>query len=628
MTLITTNASVRRFASLALAVLACETLLPGAAFAQQQGGRGGQPGQAAPGQDGGNGGNGGGRGGRGQDGGNGGGRGQGQGGNNGGGRGGMGGMFRGGMGRMGIQNQLRDAFEPDFVRRDVPLFKEQLTMDEAQMAVVEQLMRDYEDAFEPAREEITNQMQDIGRQMMAPMMSPDMQEKWRGAMDEARQQMEQMAQEKGAELTPEERQQFFRQQMEKLGESVQKEMKQSGAFDQMRASLGTMVTDFNKWQETKSRLRKTFVDGLQASLSDPQQKKWPAFERFLAREKTLARGTLSGESVNLFVVLDEAGLSKETFAKLQSIMDEYELQLDGALKSRNDFLAANQPKYLQAIQAGDETAAKRFAERSLELREKVREVNDRYREAICAELSPEDAARVRSAALASGFERVYGSNRVQRAFEAAMKLEGVEASVMDAIKSLSAQYLSEVSPMNDRIAQAIRKEEPARQTEEMTRVVGFLSGDVPMSQMFRPRGNDQGESSELFDKRTEMNDTYMERLEKLLTPEQWEGIPKGRDGGNRGGGPGGMFGGGPIKLSDMPEQAQERMKRFDKNNDGTIDDTERQAMIEEFRQNGGMGFGGGGAGGGGGGQGGGNGGNGGGRGGRGGRGQGGGQSQN
>jgi hypothetical protein len=32
------------------------------------------------------------------------------------------------------------------------------------------------------------------------------------------------------------------------------------------------------------------------------------------------------------------------------------------------------------------------------------------------------------------------------------------------------------------------------------------------------------------------------------------------------------------------------MKQFDKNNDGTIDDTERQAMMEEFRQRGGPGM--------------------------------------
>jgi hypothetical protein len=570
------TASIRRSASLIVAaVVAAESLLSVSAFAQQGG--------APPAQGGGGGGGGG----------------QGQGGGGqGGGRGGQGGggMFRG-MGRMGIQNQIRDSFEPDFVRRDIPLFKQQLSLEDAQLAVVEQLMRDYEDAFEPAREEIMNQMQEIGRQMMAPMMGPEMQDKWRGAMDDARQQMEQMAQEKGGELTPEERQQFFRTQMEKLGEQVQKEMKASGAFDQMRGSLGTMVTDFNKWQEAKQRLRSGFIDGMQASLTDPQMKKWPAFDRFLVREKTLPRGTISGESVNLFIVLDESGLSKETFAKLQSIMDEYELQLDAALKARNDFLASNEGKYLQSIQTGDADAAKRFATRSLDLREKVREVNDRYREAICAELSPEDASRVRTAALALAFDRVYAQNRVQRAFEAAMKLEGVEATVMESIKALDTQYLSEVSPLNDRIAQALRKEEPVSQTEEMTRIVGFMSGDVPMSQMFRPRGgpgNGRGESGELFDKRTETNDTYMERLEKLLTPEQFESLPKGRENNGRGGWGGMMGGNGPIKLSDLPQQAQDRMKQFDKNNDGTIDEKERAAMSEAFR--GGMGGGGGGRG--------------------------------
>ena len=592
MNLFIRSSSLRRTASLAvIAVVAAESLLSVSAHAQQGGPPQGQ-GQGQGGQ--------GGRGGQG-----------GQGGQGGrGGQGGGGGMMRG-MGRMGIQNQIRDAFEPDFARRDIPLFKEQLTLEDAQMAVAEQLMRDYEDAFEPARDEVMNSMQEIGRQMMAPMMAPEMQEKWRGAMDEARQQMEQMAQEKGAELTPEERQQFFRTQMDKLGEQVQKEMKASGAFDQMRASLGTMVTDFNKWQETKSRLRKSFVDGLQASLSDPQAKKWPAFDRFLVREKTLSRGVMSGENVNLFIVLDEAGLSKETFAKLQTIMDDYELQLDVALKARNEFLAANEGKYLAAIQGGDAEAAKRFATRSVELREKVRDVNDRYREAICAELSPEDAARVRAAALSAAYERVYGQNRVQRAFEAALKLEGLEASVLEAINGLNTQYAAEVSPMNDRIVQALRKEEPVNQTEEITRVVGFMSGDVPMSQMFRRggggAGSGRGESQELFDKRNETNDTYMERLEKLLTPEQFESLPKGNRGGQ--GGMGGMWGNnGPIKLSDLPQQAQDRMKQYDKNNDGTIDDTERQAMMEDFRQRGGPGMMGGGGGGQGGGQGGGRGG--------------------
>jgi hypothetical protein len=376
-------------------------------------------------------------------------------------------------------------------------------------------------------------------------------------------------------------------------------MKASGAFEEMRTQVGAIVTEFNKWQATKAQLRKTFVDGIQASLSDTQTRKWPAFMRFLAREKTLPRSTMSGEGVNLFAVLDESGLSKETFEKLQPIMDEYELQLDQALTARNDFLASNESKYLESIWKGDQDAAKKFATRSIEMREKVREVNDRYREAICAQLSAEDAARVRKAALSAAYDRVYRSNPVERAFEAALQIEGLDAGVVDSLKALEQQYGTELSPLNDRIAQALRKEEPVQQTEDMVRIVGFMTGDVPMSQMFRGQGggNAQAESRKLLDDRNTMNDKYMERIKALLTPEQYESLPKQR--GDRAGMGNVFAGGGPIKLSDLPQQAQERMKEFDKNNDGTIDDTERAAMVESFRQRGfpgggGMMFGGGG----------------------------------
>jgi hypothetical protein len=233
------------------------------------------------------------------------------------------------------------------------------------------------------------------------------------------------------------------------------------------------------------------------------------------------------------------------------------------------------------------------------MREKVREVNDRYREAICAQLSAEDAARVRKAALSAAYDRVYRSNPVERAFEAALQIEGLDAGVVDSLKALEQQYGTELSPLNDRIAQALRKEEPVQQTEDMVRIVGFMTGDVPMSQMFRGQGggNAQAESRKLLDDRNTMNDKYMERIKALLTPEQYESLPKQR--GDRAGMGNVFAGGGPIKLSDLPQQAQERMKEFDKNNDGTIDDTERAAMVESFRQRGfpgggGMMFGGGG----------------------------------
>lgn len=456
------------------------------------------------------------------------------------GRGGRGGnMFgrgfgrMGGMGGAGLQNQFRAALEPDFVRRDMPLFKEQLGLEETQLAILEQLYRDYEDAFNPAREEMQQQMQDIGRQMMAPMMNSGMQQRMGEAMQKAREQMEQLAEEKGAELTQEERQQFFRAQMEKMGEEMQKDLKASGAFDEMRASLKTMVSDFNKWRETKSRLRKSMVEGMQAALKDSQRAKWPGFERYLAREKTLPQGTISGEQVNLFIVLDEAGLSKDTFKALTPLMDQYELELDEALRARNDFLAANEGKFLEAAAAGDAEAARRFVQRSMTMREKVRDVNDRYREAIMSQLPEADAGRVRTAALAAAYERFYRPTQVQRAFEAIAEMEDLDASVRDSLNALEGQYASELTSVNDRLVQATRKQEPTQQVEEVVRMVGMLSGDVSFASMMRPGQREEGEVGELMDKRRDMNDTYMERIRKLLTAEQIELLPGGGDGGRR-----------------------------------------------------------------------------------------------
>lgn len=547
-------------------------------------------------------------------------RGQAQDGQGGGRRGGGGGnMFGRGFGRMGgmggqnLMGQFRAAFEPDFMRRDLPLFKEQLELQEAQTAVLEQLYRDYEDAFNPAREEMQSAMQDLGRQMMAPMMNSGIQQRMGEAMQKAREQMEQLAAEKGEELSPEERRQFFAEQMQKMGEEVQKELKASGAFDEMRAGLKSMVTDFTKWRETKERLRVSLVDGLQASLTDAQKQKWPAFQRFIAREKTLPQGTLSGENVNLFIVLDEAGLSKEVFQTITPTMDQYELELDEALRTRNDFIAANEAKFLQAAADGDTAAAKRFVERATTLREKVRDVNDRYRETLISQLPAADGARVRKAALASAYERIYRPTRVERAFEAIAEMEGIESAIRDSLAALEQQYSTELGSVNDRLLQATRKQEPSQQTDDVVRVVGMLSGEVPFQPMMRGGGRDEGEMGELMDKRRDMDDTYMDRIKALLSAEQFESLPQGGGGGGRGGnggggggGGGGPFGGGgPITLADLPEGPRERMKEFDTNNDGTIDEAERAKMVEQFRERGFGGPGGGQGGQGGGGQGGG-----------------------
>lgn len=524
------------------------------------------------------------------------------------GRGGFGRLLGRGMGGMGniagpgLQNQFRSAMEPDFVRRDIPLFKTQLGLEAAELMVLEQLLHDYEDAFLPARQEMQDKMRDMGRQLMAPMMDAGVQERMQQSMQRAREQMEQLEAEKGAELTPEERQEFFRDQMMRAGEEIHKEMKASGMFSELRAALKPMVQDFNQWQATKARLRDALVSGVQASLSDQQKARWPAFERFLTREKTIPLGTLSGEQVNLFLVLDEAGLSRDTFQSLTPILDQYELELHEALRARNEYYKANEAKFLEAIVAGDASEASRLMQRGMALRERVRDVNDRFREAIMAQLPPADAGRVRKEALMAAYERVYQPTPVELAFRAIDEMEGLDPAVLESVHALDAQYQTELGVANDRLVQAIRKQEPAQQVEDVSRIVSLLSGDVSFASMMRPR-RDDGDVEDLFARRRTTDETYMERLRNLLSAEQFESLPRGgpgNRGGRAGGGPGGgPFGGdgGPMRLADLPEDFRNRVARFDANNDGVLDESERTAMMEEFRSQGraGRAFGGNGA---------------------------------
>ena len=87
----------------------------------------------------------------------------------------------------------------------------------------------------------------------------------------------------------------------------------------------------------------------------------------------------------------------------------------------------------------------------------------------------------------------------------------------------------------------------------------------------------------VFDERNDLGERYEERLKALLTPEQFEKLPRGR--GARGaGGPGGNFDPNAF-LDRMPEEQRKQfMEAVDKNKNGKIDEDEREGIREYMRQ--------------------------------------------
>lgn len=509
-----------------------------------------------------------------------------------GGRGGMGG-FGGRGGRMGGMGggmrDVRELMEPDFLRRDVPLFVSQLELDDTQTLVVETLMGDYESDYATASGRVTEQMAEMGRQMFSNMVTPEMRTRFEDEARSIREEIREMQDAAGGELDPEQIRNMWRERMGKLQQEIAAEQGDNGMAAQMQATMGEMFARLQEWQAKKAAMRVAFVDGLKIQLTDEQNDLWPAFERFLIREKSLPKARLSGEGLNLFLLVDEAELPEESLATLDPILDEYEVVLDQAIRRRDEVVATTSAQMYRAIQEGDTPGAMRTMERQMQARTALRDVNELYRARLVAELGDSsDAKSLNQAILESGFERIYQSTPTARAFAAALGIDGLDASVLEAVLATQAAFEAEMAARNEQLLALTKRFEPQQQLDEAERFVAAVSG-MMAGGGFNPGGFGPGPENpmrESMETRGELDRQYRDRLEALLTPEQVEQLPSTRRG--RGGAGGGQF-------AEMREQA---LQRFDKDGDGELSQEERREMMETFRQEGfpGRGQGGGGGG--------------------------------
>ncbi|MCH2162677.1 MAG: hypothetical protein MK085_12500 [Phycisphaerales bacterium] len=586
MTALALGGMLALFGDMSIDTLASQDVLSNTASAQQDGenegrGRGGRGGRGGEGRAGeGRGGPPGGmqegRGGRG---------GEGRGGR--GGRGGEGRGGRGGMGGFGGMQDVRELLEPDFMGRDLPLFAEQLQLDDGQKAIVEALIFDYEDAFSDGSQDTQGDLMDLGRQMMQSFMSGggdgggDMRTRMRDSFQNIRAEIEEIEAEDG-EMSEEDRRQFFRTRMQEVAQESMDIAQEDGSLDEARVVMNEMIDILEDWLGERTRLHDQFVSDVKVQLTDDQLVLWPAFDRFLVREKTLPRGRLSGEEINLFMVLDDAGLSDEAFMAVEPHLDEYEVRLHGVLTARNQYLMSSAPQLYKAMRDGDADAARRVLERQVNYREAVRNLNDSYGLVFAGAIeNEEERDAVLTAFREEAYDRIYRPTRAHRAFDAAIDLEGLSDEQAVAIEELEVAYVMEVAPRNQELIRLLRKTEAKDQVDRGERMVAMMSGDLSRGMPWGGGSGEQDADEEKYrdamDRRGELDENYIARLNALLTPEQQEAMPAQR---RRGGGGGGSGWG-------TEEQRAQMMERFDTDGDGELSEEERRKMIEEFRGGGG-----------------------------------------
>ncbi len=351
---------------------------------------------------------------------------------------------------------IAEAMQPDYLRRDIVLFQQGLNLDDTQRDIVDALYGDYEQAFEDGLAAMRKRIEDMREQL------------------------------------------------------------QNTDVDQVLRIVFKPIED---WSNEKRGLGAQFMENVRVVLTPEQQEQWPKFERFLFREKQLPTGHLSGESLNLFNVVRDMKLTAPETEHIQVTLDEYDVNLDTALKARHDALTSNQSEMLRSFAEQNSAVSLAILQRQIDKSIAVRNVNDQYILALADVMPDGRHDEFRMAALERGYPRIYRATPVQSIFKAAKELEGLSSETLASIVALEGQYLAELKTINEELATATRQWEPDEQRLRAEAFAKRMNGQQPEEIQDRTR--------DLFLRRDDISRNYVRQLKALLTEEQFAQLPGG-----------------------------------------------------------------------------------------------------
>ncbi len=470
---------------------------------------------------------------------------------------------------------------PDYLLRDLQRFQLALTLSDQQTVIMEQILRDYDESFREASD--ANQ-QTIGNSFSS----------MRGSEDDPGRQLTQQLRDRSREirekldsankLGDEKGMKDLQDRLQGELDSIRDEMRQArveqwqsperqAAFEQ----IGLLMQDQLR---LKRKMRNEFEGDLVAILMEDQQSLWPPLERQLIRDRLLPRGRLSGETVDVMALVDQQEFEDAVLLTLLPVLQEWDLAVTPALSARDDHMVENQGELMAAMRTMDTTSGIDVMKAQAKLAESVRNINDNAVENIVLLLPEDKQKEFDSYAKERGYPRIFRPSRTDRAYKAAMEIDGLEPDVLKAIMELYDAMKLEMVYANEQVLEATHRWEAQEQLDRMNRFAQRMTGAT----------SEQVESPirKAEDNRRVIEENYLEQLRVLLTEEQvaalgglesrqQRGENRNRDAGDahRESGRGG-FGGG----------REEFMQRFDKDGDGTISDAERDEIRNFFRNGG------------------------------------------
>jgi hypothetical protein len=295
-----------------------------------------------------------------------------------------------------------------------------------------------------------------------------------------------------------------------------REMPPEEMADQQQA-LHRVLSSIDGWRHERDEIRERFEENVKAIINAEQLRRWPALERRITREKTMHHGRLSGESLNLYLIVRDLRLDERTAMTMEPTIEQYGMALDAALQRRNQALWESQADILELARGVAPERSLRQTEREVQARLAVRDVNDHYIELIADVLPSAHREPFRETAKERAYPRVFRPLPAQRLFHEAKRIEGLEPETVMAIEDLERRFLADLAAINTDILQLVRGHEP-EQIRHQARAAAARQAGENIQRLTDP-------SVERIRERDERATYYVELLRELLTPEQFGALP-------------------------------------------------------------------------------------------------------
>lgn len=453
---------------------------------------------------------------------------------------GGGGRGMGGMrGMMGMRS-FGAVLEPDYNRRDIALFNDDLSLDSTQRMIIETLFAEYNEAFQTARQDLSDIMQEF-----RPEVSPEQEaarqaarDKMRSSWQSLRQQMEMARDTNLSEETREELMAVVRERSLKMREEARAAFGPQIEPERLEELAEQAADKYKLFSSEKNRLREQFVSDLQLLLTEEQIPLWPTLDRKLVRQKTLQQGQLSGESADLFVIANELNIDIQGDADVAAVFGQYENLLDEALKARNTYTEENRAVRFTAIMQRDSKRSLSLHDGEMIRRKNIRDVNETFVVNVADVLETTLSQEFVNSYRKKAFARLYRITPTQRVYDKALEFDNLDPDVADAVNEMRQSYEIELAIANEQMLHLIKTYEPKQRRRWLERMA---------NRNFQRGGGGDDPIREGYQSRDKLDDKYYDQLISILTPDQAETLksPKAqREDQRRERRQGGRFGGG------------------------------------------------------------------------------------